>query len=320
VPLANLISPPVTVHALLTAWQTGWPALVALGLEAALALWYLWAARRLADKGRRWSAWRTASFLAGTLVVVVAIQSGLASYDDSVFAVHVVQHLLLMNVAPILLALSAPMTLALQSSSRRTQSMLLKILHHPVVAVITNPFFVVSVASVTMLLYFLTPFYQFSLEHPLVHDLTHLHFLVAGCLLWWLVVGIDPLRWRLSHGQKLGVLAVGIPVNAILGVTLTGARVSIAPMFHTVADTRAGGSILWVMGELTTLAAMGIVVHQWMRYEERQAQRADRRLDAAERAGAGPDDTDRRAGCGTAMGTRERRWSNCTVNESGPWR
>lgn len=279
--LADAISPAVRVHDLLSAWQTDWLSLVALAVEVGLAGWYVWAARRLSERGRRWPAWRTTSFVAGTVLVVVAVQSGLASYDDSVFAVHAVQHLLLMNFAPVLFALSAPMTLALQSSSRRSQTVLLKILRHPVVEVITNPFFVVSVAYLTMLLYFLTPFYQFSLEHPLVHDLSHLHFLVSGALFWWLVVGLDPSRWRLNHGQKLGILAVGIPVNAILGVALTGARSSIAPMFHSLGDTRTGGSILWVVGELTTLAAMGIVVYQWMRYEEREAARADRRLDAA---------------------------------------
>jgi len=285
--LADAISPAVRVHDLLTTWQTDWLSLVTLAVEVAVAAWYVGATRRLAARGRRWSTWRTASFLAGMALVVVAVQSGLASYDDSVFAVHVVQHLLLMNFAPLLLALAAPTTLALQSSSRRTQRWLLKVLHHPVVEVVTHPAFAVSLAYLTMLLYFLTPFYQFSLEHPLVHDLSHLHFLVSGCLFWWLVVGLDPSRWRLSHGQKLAVLGVGIPVTAILGITLTGARSSIAPLFHTLGDTKAGGSILWVVGELTTLVAMGIVVFHWMRYEEREADRADRRLDAAERAARG---------------------------------
>ncbi|MHB8328245.1 MAG: cytochrome c oxidase assembly protein, partial [Acidimicrobiales bacterium] len=192
--------------------------------------------------------------------------------------------LLLMNFAPILFALGAPVTLALQASTRRTQLVLLRILHHPVVKAVTFPAFVVILAYGTMLVYFLTPLYQFSLEHPLVHDLSHLHFLVSGTLFWWLVVGIDPSPWRLSHPRKLAFLAVGIPVTAILGVALTGSRSSIAPAFHSVADTRAGGAILWVVGELTTLVAMGIVMFQWMRFEEREAIRVDRRLAAEEAA------------------------------------
>jgi putative copper resistance protein D len=226
------------------------------------------------------------SFLVGTLLVVIAVQSGLAAYDDEVFKMHVIQHLILMNFAPILYALGAPMTLALQASSRHTQQNLLEVLHHPVIEFVTNPVVVVIAAYGTMLFYFLTSFYNFSLEHPLVHDFTHLHFLVSGCLFWWLVIGIDPSRWRLSHPAKLGYLAVGVPVTAILGVALTGARTSIAPHFHTVADTQGGGSILWIVGELVTLIAIAIVTYQWMRLEEREAIRADRRADA-EAASAG---------------------------------
>ena len=79
--------------------------------------------------------------------MIVAVQSGLAAYDDEVFAAHVVQHLLLMNFAPILFALSAPMTLALQASGRPTQQRLLKVLHHPVVEFVTNPVVVVLVTT-----------------------------------------------------------------------------------------------------------------------------------------------------------------------------
>ncbi|MGD0320176.1 MAG: cytochrome c oxidase assembly protein [Acidimicrobiales bacterium] len=284
--LADAISPSVSIHKLLTGWQTGYLSLIALGIELAIAGWYVWSVRRLAKRGRRWSSWRTVSFLVGTLLVVIAVQSGLAAYDDEVFKMHVIQHLILMNFAPILYALGAPMTLALQASSRHTQQNLLKVLHHPVIEFVTNPVVVVIAAYGTMLFYFLTSFYNFSLEHPLVHDFTHLHFLVSGCLFWWLVIGIDPSRWRLSHPAKLGYLAVGVPVTAILGVALTGARTSIAPHFHTVADTQGGGSILWIVGELVTLIAIAIVTYQWMRLEEREAIRADRRADA-EAASAG---------------------------------
>jgi len=282
--LADPVSPPVHLHTLLTGWQTDALSLLALAVELGLAAWYLVSVRRLARRGRQWSPWRTISFLGGTLLVVVAVQSGLAAYDDEVFAVHVVQHLLLMNFAPILYALGAPVTLALQASSRGTQRGLLRILHHPVVELVTNPVYVAVVAYGTMIGYFLTPFYALSLRHPLVLDLSQLHFLVSGCLFWWLVVGLDPSRWRLSYPAKIGLLAVGIPVTAILGIALTGASRSIAPQFHSLADTHQGGSILWIVGEVSTLVAMGIIVFQWMQHEERQAARADRQLDALEEA------------------------------------
>jgi putative membrane protein len=284
VALADVISPPVEIHRLLTSWQTDPLSLVCLGIELALAAWYLVSVRRLAARGRSWSTTRTVSFLGGIALVIIAVQSGLASYDDKVFWMYVIQHLLLMNFAPILLALSAPITLALQASNRPTQRVLLAILHNPVVEFVTHPVVVAVAAYGTMLVYFLSPFYNFTLEHPLILDLTHLHFLVSGCLFWFLIVGRDPSRWRLSHPAKLGLLAGGIPVNAILGVSLTGAAASMAPHFNTIGDTHVGGSVLWVVGELTSLVALGIVLYQWMQYEEREAVRADRRADAADAA------------------------------------
>ena len=155
--LADAISPPIRFHTLLTGWQTDSLSLVALAIEVTLAIWYVVSVRRLANRGRHWSPWRTASFVAATVLVIIAVQSGLASYDDQVFAAHVVQHLLLMNFAPILYTLSAPVTLALQASDRRTQQRLLKVLHHPVVEFVTNPVFVVFMAYVTMIVFFLTP-------------------------------------------------------------------------------------------------------------------------------------------------------------------
>ena len=283
-PAGEVASPAISLHTLLLSWQSGALSFVSLAVELLLGGGYLWSARRLARRGRRWSPWRTASFLGGLALVVVAVQSGLAAYDDSLFSLHMVQHLLLMNFSPILIALGAPVTLVLQASSRETQVRILGVLHHPVVEALTHPAVVATLAYGTMVVYLLTPLYRLSVEHPVLHDLTHLHFLFWGCLFWWLVVGLDPSRWRLSHPQKLVMLAAGIPVSAIVGVTLTGARSSVAPLFHTVADTRAGGSILWVAGELTTLVALGIVVAQWMGYEERRAARADRLLDAAEAA------------------------------------
>ena len=136
---AGAISPPVQLHTLITGWQTDWLSLVTVAVDIALGAGYVLAARRLALKGRQWSPRRTASFLAGIVTILVATASGLASYDDSVFSIHVIQHLLLMNVAPIFLVLGAPVTLALQASGRHTQTTILRVLHHPVWRMIPIP-------------------------------------------------------------------------------------------------------------------------------------------------------------------------------------
>lgn len=263
---------------LLTGWQTDPLSLVVLAIDICVAGAYLQGVRRLAARGRRWSPWRTASFLGGAVVVVVAENSGLSGYSNSVFYIHALQHVLLMNAAPVLFALAAPMTLWLQASDRPLQSFLLRVMHTRIFETLTFPVLVAIVSYTLMLAYFLSSFYTYSEEHPLVNGMTNVVFLLAGCLYWWPVVGLDPSRWKLSFPARLGYLATGIPVTTFLGLGLVSARYSIDPAIHTLADTHAGGGALWVLSELFTLTAMGAVLLQLMHTEERAALRYDRRL------------------------------------------
>jgi putative copper resistance protein D len=277
--LATQLSPPVQLHQLLTAFQTDWTSFVAYASMGAVLAAYATGRRRLQRRGREWSDWRTASFVGGVVVVFIAIGSGLASYDDSNFVMHVVQHLVLMNVAPIFLGLGAPITIALQAATRPLQSRILRVLNSRPVSIVTFPVMAAAISYVTMIVYFLTPAYSFSLRHPLFHDYTHLHFLLAGCIYWWVVIGVDHSRWRMSFPAKLAYLASGIPVNAILGIALVNSRLSIDPAAHTVSDTHAGGAVLWGIGELILIAGLAIFIVQWSNYDRREAIRTDRRLE-----------------------------------------
>ncbi len=283
--LAEVISPPVRMGTLLTAWQHDWAVFLAAAGELLAVGWYLWSLRRLAARGRRWPAGRVVAFVAGLVVVVVAIQSGLASYDDTNFTAHVVQHLLLMNLAPPLLALGAPVTLALQSSRRATTTRLLKVLHSAPARFVTHPGVAAVMTVATMYAYFLTPLYRLSLEHPLLHYYMHVHFLLAGCLYWWPIVGTDVLPRRWGHGAKMLLLFAAIPWSSFLGIAILSTTSPIAPA-HTLSDTRTGGGLLWAASELFTAAFLLVVFADWARADLRQAARNDRRLAAADRAAA----------------------------------
>jgi putative copper resistance protein D len=277
-------SPPVKLSVLLTGFQTGPISFAALALEVIFALLYLWGTKTLKARGRRWPTLRTLSFLAGDVVIFLATGSGLASYDDKVFTIHVIQHLLLMNLAPIFIALSAPMTLLLQAAKRSIQTTTIKFLHSKVISVLTFPVCAWLINYSTMYVYFLTPVYQLSIEHPLFHDYTHLHFLIAGIIFWTTLIGVDPIRWKMSYGAKLAYLFAGIPFGTFLGIALTSVRTSISPA-HTVADVHAGGAVLWVFGEVFTVGAIAIIFFQWAKHEERAAIRVDRELDKQAAAG-----------------------------------
>src|SRR5438477_12382631 len=107
--------PPLTVVEAVTRWQFA-PAVTVLVVAAAGL--YLWGVLRVRRRhpARPWPAWRTASFLGGLAVIVIATQSGIGSYDDVLFWDHMVQHLLLLMVAPPLLVVGQPATLLLHAS------------------------------------------------------------------------------------------------------------------------------------------------------------------------------------------------------------
>jgi putative membrane protein len=271
-------APPIDAHTLLTDWQVSiFPIAVALAL-ALLAIWYLTATRRLAAKGRRWSPWRTLSFLAGLLATELALGSAVAGLAGFTFTAHVVQHLLLMVAAPPLAALGAPMTLALQTSQRTTKRRLLKILRSKPFQVLSNPIPVFFLYYLSMYAFFLSGAIGFAMTHMWCMDLINLGFLGGATLFWWPMVGIDPIpHWNMNPGFKLLNLLIGVPVESFLGIALLYKSTPVAPMY-TLATTHMGGGVLWVASEVATLAALVPIYSEWIRADARSARRIDARL------------------------------------------
>jgi putative membrane protein len=269
---------PVDARTLLLDWQM--PPVAGSAVVAA-ALGYGWGVERLRRRGRRWPPARSAAFAAGLVVLVVALCSGLARYDTTNFSLHMVQHLLLAMVGPPLLALGAPITLALQAGSRPVQRRLLALLHSTPVAIITHPVVSWTLFGGSLIALYFTPLYAVTLRHPWLHDLVHVHFVVVGMLFIWPVVGLDPHRWRLPHGARLLYVLLALPFHSIVGLALStsGSRLWAA---HTVADQQAGGGVMLLGGDLITLVLFVVIFVQWANAEERLAARADAAADLAE--------------------------------------
>ena len=285
------VPPEPTVRSLLV---PGGPDPAALVLAAALGLGYAIGVRRLGRRGRRWPRGRTVAFGAGTALLVVATQSGLARYDGVLFSAHSAQHVLLGMVAPALLALGAPVTLALQASGRPTQQLLLRVLHHPVVRLLAHPVVAWLLFGGTLVALYASPLLELSLRNELVHGGVHLHFLAAGWLFCWTAVGTDPNPHRLHPGARVGFVFLAVPLHAIVGVSLlsttsllAGGRYAESPpswLEDALADQRLGAGILWAAGELFGLALTGVALVRWMGAEDRAGRRSDVALDAASRS------------------------------------
>lgn len=261
-----------------------------------LAVLYLLGVRTLARRGDRWPPGRCAAWLTGCLVILLATSSGIGRYAPAMFSMHMGQHMLLSMLAPILLVLGAPATLALRSlrpagrgAPPGPREWLLSALHsaparwftHPLVTV---PLFVGSYYA----LYFSGLFEEALPSHP-AHLLMKVHFLVTGFLFFWPLIGVDPSPRPMAPVVRLGVLFASVPFHAFFGVALMASDKVIGRFFYSglrlpwvpdlLADQRLGGGLAWATGEVPMLVVVIALVAQWARIDERLARRSDRQAD-----------------------------------------
>lgn len=265
--------------------------LVALFLLVA-ALLYGYGVYRLRKRGDHWPPGRTVAFVAGGLGSIAAVTvTGLEAYDDTLLSVHMVQHMVLAMIGPIFLALGAPVALALRTMRRRPRRTLLAFLHSRYLRVLTFPLVAFGIFIANPFALYFTGLYRQTLEHAWLHELTHVHFIVTGCLFFWPLLGLDPLPNRWPYPGRALLMVLSVPFHTVLGLTIMQDRTLLAgdyyPGLHlTWADPKSdqvlAGGILWAGGEVVSVVMLGILVVQWIRQSEREARRIDRALDRAE--------------------------------------
>ncbi len=202
---------------------------------------------------RAWPACRTAAFLLGLAVIAVATQSSAGVYDDVLFSAHMVQHLLLIMVAPPLLIYGRPVTLLLRATRGRLRGRVGKVLRSAPVSWLTWPPVSVILYAAVVIGTHLTPLMNLVLENDGVHDAEHALYLVAGYLYFLPIVGSEPIRWRLSVLGRYLLLLVTMPVDTLVGVVLM-----LAPRELFPAYARAGRT--WGPNPLTDLHQGGLIM------------------------------------------------------------
>ena len=254
------------------------------------ALGLAWAAglSRVSRAGGRVTSDRLWAFCAAYAVLVLALLSPLSTVAEERFSAHMAQHLLLLYVAAPLLALSAPVTLALQAASPGfRRGVLLPVLHSRALRVITHPVVAFTLFAAVMYGTHFSGVYDAALRSPAVHGAEHLAYLTAAALFWWPVVRRDPVPGSFPWPARLLYLVVAFPLQSFLGLAIYSSdRVLYSGYLGTgtasgaLADQQLAGVIMWVGGDLLTLIAIGIGIAAWMRQDERAAVREDARLDA----------------------------------------
>ncbi len=268
----------------------GWRLDLVLGLGAVLAAAvYPAGVRTLRQRGDSWPVGRTVAWAAGCAVVLVMTSSGLGRYAAGMFSTHMVAHMALNMLAPVLLVLGGPITLALRALPPGSRQWVTALVHCRAARTVAHP----AVAAVVFVgsfyvLYFSDLFGEMMRFHW-AHQLMNIHFLVSGCVFFWLVIGVDRAPRSLPHLARLGLLFSVMPFHAFFGVILMNKQTVIAEDFYRtlgltwlpdlLTDQRLGGGIAWATGEIPMLVVVIALLHQWARADRREAVRIDRSAD-----------------------------------------
>ncbi len=269
---------PLTLARLLGSWTVDPELLCVCCTAAALYVCGMIRSRR------PWPAWRLVSFICGLLVLVVALQSGIDQYTDELLSIHVVEHLLLILVAPSLILWGAPVRLTLSACSPAGRHAIGSLLRKQWVRLLTRPACGFALFTLVVLGTHLTGVYEAALRNQTVHAGEHAAYFWSGTLFLLPLLAADPIPHPPGAIARFSWLMAAMVVMSVpAGVFLFDDHVRYpfyltpARALHTSAlsDQRAAGMIMLVaggfaMGALAIVVAMGAMIA-----EERRQQRRD---------------------------------------------
>jgi putative membrane protein len=251
------------------------------------------------DGGRRAMQARSmAAFVAGWLAVVVALLSPLDDLADSLFAAHMVQHLVLIMIAAPLLVIGAPpvswLWLLPRASRRAVGRWWLRSRARLIAAPFTHPPAVLAAHIFAVWLWHFPKLYEAAIRSSGLHALEHLSFLGTAVLFWWVVLHPTGRR-TLGYGASILYVGVALCMTGALGALL---MFSSRPWYSVHAageqarnltaldDQQLAGLIMWIPAGVIYVGVAVALCARWMADDARVTRLADARLDAAFAGGA----------------------------------
>ena len=264
-------------------------------ITLAMTMLYVGGVVRLRRRGDRWPVGRTVAWLLGTGVLAFVTLSGVMTYGMLQLSVHMVQHMVLAMLVPVLLVLGAPITLALRAipPARRDQmgprERILAILNSRFVRFITHPIVAFAIFVTAAPMVYFSGLFEYAMFNHTGHMLMALHFLLGGYLFYEVVIGTDPLPSRPGYPIRMVMVLAAAGFHAFFAVGFMESarlvagdyylllRTEISWLPDVLADQRAAGAITWGFGEIPALMVLLALVVQWSRSDDRESRRRDRR-------------------------------------------
>lgn len=258
---------------------------------AALALWrfspvvdlllalatvgYLVLVRRCgAGDGPGWPRSCTAAFFGAVAALVVALDGPVATFSDVLFWVHMVQHLMLIMIVPVLLVWARPWRLVHTAGGPRARAAVDRVVHSRAARWATTPLLGLGLYGAVVILTHLTGFQQVSATHPPIRVVELALYLVSGYLLFLPLAGSEMSPWSPPHLVRFALLALSMGVDTFTGVVLmltprplAGAYAAAHPGWgpSALADQEVAGAIMWFGGDVLMLVLMIAIAVRWGR-------------------------------------------------------
>ncbi len=276
----------------ITAWKLDlvW-AIISFGAIAA----YVMGVRKLAKRGDKWSWMRTASWITGMLVLFYTTSGALNAYQEYLFSIHMIGHMILAMLIPVLLVPGAPVTLIMravekrQDDSRGIREWVLWAVHTKYARFVANPIVAAVLFASSLVTFYYTPLFAWATNEHIGHEWMIVHFLITGYLFAQALIGIDPGPVRLPYAARLLLLIGTMAFHAFFGLSLMdGSGLLLADWYGAMgrtwgadplSDQHTGGAIAWGIGEIPTALLTIIVSVQWFNSDARDAKRLDRASD-----------------------------------------
>jgi putative copper resistance protein D len=295
-PAERLTDAPLPPELTLDRWFTAWNVDLLWAVVAGFAIFfYLAGVWRLRRRGDAWPLYRTIMWIAGWLLLVWVTGGVINVYQDYLFSMHMVGHMLLTMAIPLLLVPGAPITLAARAIRKREdgtrggREWILWAVHSPVARVLTNPYVAAGLFVGSLWVFYYTDLFRWSLYDHLGHEWMVAHFLITGYLFVMTLIGIDPVPYRLPYPGRLLLLIGVMAMHAFFGIAIMMQEgLMIAEWFGSMGrtwggtpleDQYTGGGVAWSIGEIPTLILAITVAIQWSRSDDRETKRRDRHAD-----------------------------------------
>ena len=269
-----------------------------LGFLLLITALYIRGVLVLTRRGDKWPIGRTISFAIGVALVDFATSGGIGVYAQFAFSYHMVSHMILGMIAPIGFVLSAPITLALRTlpqgrtpEERGLRGTLIAIIHSKYSIIVTNPVVALALFDGSLFALYMTPLFGKLMHSHSGHILMDIHFMLAGYLFFYVIIGVDPNPRKIPHIVRIIVLFAAMSIHAFFSIALLSTTTLLDDGYflslhrpwsiNLLTDQHTGAALGWAMGEIPILVALIATFIQWMRDDSRESRRLDRAADRA---------------------------------------